>query len=188
MKRTIIIAVILLSFIVISQGQIDKERVNKYFPNNDGLIVYTEVVKLDSTYTSDLLFKNAKQWLVDNFKSGKDVLQTDDKESGYIIGQGYFVVGKNPVGFFVTNSRIWFTVKIEVKDGRYKYTFYDTDYEYTVVIGQTPTDIKDNFSEYVATAKETKKSIAFYEEVDNHLRNTIAGLKLRMAVKDKEEW
>lgn len=189
MKRIIVIAVIiLLSMAAHTQAQSDKERVNKYFPNNDGLIVYTEVIKLDSTYTRDLLFKNAKQWLVDNFKSGKDVLQTEDKEIGYIIGQGYFVVGKNPVGFFVTNSRIWFTVKIEVKDGRYKYTFYDTEYEYTVVIGQTPTDIKTNFSEYVATAKETKKLIAFYVEVDNHLKTTIAGLNMQMAMKDKEEW
>lgn len=56
------------------------------------------------------------------------------------------------------------------------------------MIGQTPTDIKTNFSEYVATAKETKKLIAFYVEVDNHLKTTIAGLNMQMAMKDKEEW
>jgi len=171
-KIMFLVVIVLLGLCVHAQEPlpINEAKIKKYFPVVEGRVEYAEVVKLDSTYTDDLLFKNARQWLVDNFKSGKDVLQTEDKEGGYIIGQGFFSMMTNPVSLFYSNSQIWFSMKIEVKDGRYRYTFYDIIYKYTMSMGKTSADLDFPLGQYVSDAKETKKSMAFYVEVDKHLK------------------
>ena len=54
------------------------------------------------------LFSNALEWFANSFKSGKDVLQVSDKESGKIIGKGYF--NTSPI-----------QITIVVKDNKYRY-------------------------------------------------------------------
>jgi len=56
------------------------------------------------------LFSNALEWFANSFKSGKDVLQVSDKESGKIIGKGYF--NTSPI-----------QITIVVKDNKYRYEF-----------------------------------------------------------------
>lgn len=110
------------------------------FPTENGLIKYTDVVQVDSSLTSDYLYLNAKNWLVDAFKSSKAVIQTDDKDLKIIIVKSFISKGHNA---YVTNPKKWFTLKLEIKDGRYRYTLYDIRYEFDLnVMGQiSRTDI-----------------------------------------------
>ena len=91
--------------------------------NSDGVVEFTDVVLADSL-TKDVLFDNAKRWFVVAFKDAKEVIQLMDKENGEIIGKGVFSYNSSfAYGSATTKGYINFTVKIIVKDGRYKYLF-----------------------------------------------------------------
>jgi hypothetical protein len=84
-----------------------------------GLILYSEVVQTPGASQGEL-YARAKLWFADTFKSTKAVVQADDKEAGIIQGtafQNIYVLA------MVTPSpeKLWYTVKIALKDGRYKY-------------------------------------------------------------------
>ncbi len=93
-------------------------------PFIDGMINYTRVVNIDSASKDDL-YKRAKNWVVHNYVSPKNVIQVDDKEEGKIICTGTFVIhfgGKTP--------SIRHTLEIDVKDNKYRYSmtnFYYMD-------------------------------------------------------------
>ncbi len=78
-----------------------------------------EVVKLDST-TQKELYSRAKLFFAESFKSAKKVIQLDDGSS-IIVGKGIttFTSGK---GLTKANIDISFLLKIELKEGQYRYT------------------------------------------------------------------
>jgi hypothetical protein len=84
-------------------------------PLKNGVVVYSDVIQISETDKNEL-YSRAKKWFVISYKSGKDVIQLDDKESGNIIGKGNF--GVNYGG--ARNPIISHTISISVKDGRYK--------------------------------------------------------------------
>ena len=88
--------------------------------------VYTGVETVDSV-AGKTLQSRAKLFIAENFKSAKDVLQLDDAEAGVIAkAKGniipvikILILGHEAYGY------VNFTCKIQVKDGKYKYTFSD---------------------------------------------------------------
>jgi hypothetical protein len=78
------------------------------------LIEFTELVTVDSSLTQEILHYKAKEWFAQSFRSANDVIQMDDKDAGIIIGKGLFSTR-------YTVGDIHFTMKVQVKDGRYKY-------------------------------------------------------------------
>jgi len=91
--------------------------------DQNGKINFTEVIQVDSV-DKNTLYSRSKQFFVDTFKSANDVIQLDDKESGTIIGKGfsdiYIKIVSSPVAI-----QMWYSIKIQCKDGRYKYEIYD---------------------------------------------------------------
>lgn len=84
---------------------------------------YSEVVEV-SGKNADQLYTSARMWFAEKFKSANEVLQMDDRENGVIIGKGnissdeYYSAG---MGIQVqSNWIVKFTIKVMVKDGRYK--------------------------------------------------------------------
>jgi len=98
-------------------------------PTVDGKIVFEGVVKTDSTLTKQEIYSRAREWLVNSFVSGKAVLQLDDKAEGKIMGDGRtkFTYVRDPGAVLVAMQefKYQFTIKIEVRDGRYKYQVYN---------------------------------------------------------------
>jgi hypothetical protein len=82
-------------------------------------ITYSAVVQEPGASQGEL-YARAKLWFAGAFKSAKDVVQADEKEAGVVQGTGwqdvYIKVILSP-----TASKLWYTVKLAVKDGRYKY-------------------------------------------------------------------
>jgi hypothetical protein len=91
--------------------------------DENGKILYTEVIQADSIKMNQL-YLNSKQFFVDAFKSAKDVIQLDDKEAGIVIGKGFSDIYIKSLGLNV-KTQMWYTIKIQSKDGRYKYDIYD---------------------------------------------------------------
>ncbi len=83
-------------------------------------ITYEKVIKADSIDKSDLFFM-INDWFATNYNSAQDVIQLSDKEKGAIIGKGvtdYFYGEKYSNNSF--NGHLDYTIKVYVKDNRYK--------------------------------------------------------------------
>src|SRR5450755_2029332 len=96
-------------------------------PKVDSQYEFTEVVQLDSTYKKDGLYRNAKLFFANAFKSSKDVLQYDERSEGKVIGKGTFQTTghQNILMHSYTETRTNnFTLEISCKDGKYKYRIF----------------------------------------------------------------
>ena len=88
-----------------------------------------ETITLDST-TKKELYVRSKIYFMEAFKSGKDVIQLDDPDNGIIIGKGRTeAYSTNFMG--TAPLPITFSIKIEIKENRYRYTIYDVNAELT---------------------------------------------------------
>lgn len=106
--KKIILFLLLLPMVVFSQQPLE----------------YVEVKEVDGM-TKDQLFKNARMWVNDNFKSGKDVIQIQDKESGEITGNAIAMVRCEfrSTLMFKYAAEVHFSFKLLIKERKYKYIF-----------------------------------------------------------------
>lgn len=97
----------------------------KAISNNNDQLNFTDVVKVDSTIKKDELFNRARIWFSQTFNNSKAVLDIQDKEAGQLIGNGTIkTLGKNN-SYVYNYGYVSFSIKVLVKDGRYKYIFSD---------------------------------------------------------------
>lgn len=103
------------------------------FPTVDGKINFSEVVHVDGASKDDL-YERAKIWFANAFVSSNSVIQLDNKEGGLIMGKGVVVQKDKHWG------KSWkFTIKLQMKDGRYKVEIYDLYYSFVPDLSsQTP--------------------------------------------------
>ncbi len=93
-------------------------------------IEFSAITQVDSSIKAEELYRRAKRWVGDYFKSGKDVIQIDDKDNYEIVGRGWMPAPIEALGGITQNSGvIWFKVHIYCKQGRYKYTINDFVHE-----------------------------------------------------------
>jgi len=86
---------------------------------------YSEVIQVNDVSKNEL-FDRAKLWFAISFKSSNSVLQIENKEEGELVGKGFFKYYSNIWSVkHVTEGPIRFTIKIYIKDGRYKYEIND---------------------------------------------------------------
>ncbi len=74
--------------------------------------------------TKDEIYISAKSWLAETFKSSKAVIEVDSKEDGLIIGNG--IIPYPCTGLECMGREGWkvpFTMKIEIKENKFKMTF-----------------------------------------------------------------
>lgn len=123
--KTFALVLFFLSSFMLSFGQ--KEIINLPIDPETNKITYSEVVLVDSVTTKQELYLKAKEWFAHAFNSAQNVIQFDDKESGKIIGKGLISVGSTlgPVKSSDNLGVVNFVVEIQLKNGKYKYTFTD---------------------------------------------------------------
>jgi hypothetical protein len=86
---------------------------------------FEEVVQEDGKTTKEL-YTIIKAWAALNFKSANDVIQMDDSENGILIGKGNFTyIGPGGITYRCIDGHVNFTLKAQVKEGRYKITIGD---------------------------------------------------------------
>lgn len=78
-----------------------------------------------------VLYDKIYQALVDAFVNAKNVLQMQDKESGIIVCKGFTdgALSFNMMGVKTGIESVKFTLKIQVREGRYKIDLYDIETE-----------------------------------------------------------
>jgi hypothetical protein len=88
-------------------------------------VAYSETVDVAGVSQDDLYIR-ANMWFVDAFNKADSVIQFSDKENGVIKGK---YIGDNvTAGMYI--CKISATVSVEVKDGRYRITFDNPQYQY----------------------------------------------------------
>lgn len=108
MKQLFII-IMLSPMAALAQGELS---------TRDGKIFY-EFIDSAAIGSADDLYRKAKLWYVESFKSANAVIQLDEKERHTIIGKGFFSFLHN-----LQPYEVWFTAKVITKDNKYRAQFY----------------------------------------------------------------
>lgn len=101
-----------------------------HFPRKDGKIVYEKVDSLKG-FSKEKLYGFSKKWFADTFKNSKAVIQTEDFETGQIIGKGETYIlspeveVKGIVFSDVVSGDYRFSVQLDIKDEKYRIRIYD---------------------------------------------------------------
>lgn len=181
MKTKILIALLTIYGIANAQEK-------TFFPIDSvtGKIIYTEIVKADST-TKEKLYLKGREWLANTFKSSKEVIEMDDKEAGLIIGKGTLVVSLNGDWGY-----IHFTVALYFKDGRYKYEIKNITHEHPKsasgsLLGDGGAIENENpgCGKMYMTQKQWDKIKA---NADSNIKILIADLKKSMLKTKSKDW
>lgn len=91
--------------------------------DENGKLNFNEVIQVDNT-SQDELYLRAKQFYLDAFKLSNDLIKVDDKGLGVVIATKFTDV---PIKFLGSTrpEQMWYTIKIQSKENRYKYEIYD---------------------------------------------------------------
>jgi hypothetical protein len=144
--------------------------------SEDGKLNFNEVIQVDSI-KQDQLYLNSKQFFVEVFKSAKDVIQMDDRESGIVIGKGFNDIYSKMLGSSFP-VKMWYTIKIQSKDDRYKYEIYDIYFEnypsqYVLpngkVTSQTAEDIFDKTNYFKKNGQPNNQSLNFKTQMTDQI-------------------
>ena len=87
-----------------------------------GLVTYSEVVQVPGV-TQLELYSRGKVWIAETFKSARSVIQIDEKDTGTLVGKGWQHINVKVLAIpLPAVQELWYTVKLEAKDGRFRYT------------------------------------------------------------------
>ncbi len=184
------ISLALVSLIATSQIISDFQKDEK------GAIIFSEVVKVDSADKAEL-FIRAKSFFSNTFKSGKDVLQLEDKENGIIMGKALVGLCDGQEGISSGCYNMFFSLKITVKDGRYKYEIYNITFRtepsypsFPEGLAFTQYQLFDSLTYYRSNGNPKPR----FENIKNHVFTQVEKIKKLMFAElikpsgKKEEW
>lgn len=119
MKQLLLIALVLFSIKCHSQdiSQVPWDSLaNK--------VVYNGVVPAEGANQAEL-YGRAKVWVASTYRSGKDATLVEDVATGVILIKGWIPWSS---GFYSGEVvKLWHTVRIAVKDGRFRYEITDLE-------------------------------------------------------------
>lgn len=154
-------------------------------PFVDKKVEYSKVVETNNT--KDALYGKAKLWFANTFNSSKEVIQIDDKENGVILGKGKIV--DNDMAYMSKTKKTWdFTVKIQVKDNKYKAVIYDIDYTFelpgnNIGAGATTVNLNNYFNDtqnYNSDGTLRKKGLKFGENANSVFEGMLESINKAM--------
>ncbi len=156
-------------------------------PIIDGKITYTGVVQVDSL-SSEELYKRSKRWFFDTYNSGKDVIQLDDKESGEIIGKGFFETYWESSFISGIGINVFQTIKVQVKDGRYKYEITDFKVKYYVAPSKyaSASNVDEPLETWNTWREENCNKIR--AKIDIQVKGLITSFEKFVRTKPQDDW
>lgn len=130
--KQMLLAALLIPVICAAQKQKDPSEkevsaTHASLPTVEDRYEWTEIIQTDTSLKKDDLYRNAKLFFTNEFKSAKDVIQYDDRNEGKVVGKGDFHIEDYQtvfLNFFSDKRNVNFTLEVYCKDGRYKYRIY----------------------------------------------------------------
>lgn len=127
--KKLLLTISLVLFATPIWAQVDKEADQKRYGkgqmpfNEKGEVVFSKVVH-EERHDKKALYNSVKLCITDIFNSAKDVIQLDDPESGIVIVKGFAEEPSRGLMGTVQDAQVWFSLKIQTKDNRYKIDIY----------------------------------------------------------------
>ncbi|WP_420151810.1 DUF4468 domain-containing protein [Spirosoma sp.] len=142
-------------------------------PLVNGRVLYRETIQTPELPKEEV-FRRARRWWVDNYRSAKDVFQLVDKDTGEIVGKGWGNVytGK---GLSLATHHIFHVISFDVSEDEYTVTVYglqienDITRQYFKSKNQTSAELPiERFN--IGTVKYAQ---AIFTEIDQETRLTL---------------
>lgn len=135
------------------------------------LITYTDVVQLKGVSTA-VLYKRALDWFNTYYKNPADVIRESDSTKGTIVGKSRFKISNAPdkKGLRTDAGLIMYTIKVSVREGRYKYEITELNQKAASYTPLEPWLDNTAYADYL-------------EQIDTELRDTIDSLRKAMSTK-----
>ncbi|WPY97634.1 DUF4468 domain-containing protein [Christiangramia sp. OXR-203] len=150
--------------------------------DENGNLYYSEVIQVENADKNELYLRS-KQFFAEIFKSANDVIQMDDKDSGIIIGKGFNDIYITVIGI-ATPIQMWYSIKIQSKDDRYKYDIYDIYFKsYPGQYGVTTTSAEKMFDKekYYKNNGKPRNVLEKYKiETEAKIKNLESAIKSKM--------
>lgn len=170
--------VLLLLFVMSIGLHINASEVDSIQFRN-GKVIIEEVITVPNA-TASQLYGKAKLFFSKTFNFAKRVIDSEDPENHTIVGKGK-IVSQEDQGYGGIYYN--FTILIQTKDGRYRYTITDM---YVEMTGLAPMTITAEHSAKVAKEKDSMEPIKDYYEKTAPIITT---LKEQMHInEDEDEW
>lgn len=171
-KFLLIVFILVRSIVAYSQ-----EYSDYLFPlNGNGKEEFSEVVNVD--IVKNTLYSNAQEWIARTFIDYKSVIQLEDKENGKLILKGF-----SPINFSTpsVSEDMSYTIAIECKNNRYRYTISDITIHSMVESDYYGTISSSEYTHNsrLATLKKLKISVDLYQQQLDSLEKSIQNAKKR---------
>ena len=185
MKNLFLIITVLLAFQFV---EAEPSSVVEVKPNDEtttqkpqtGGVFGNEYEVVPSQLSKSELWINAKKWISSSFRNYKHTVDMEDKESGTIILK--FTSSLDFAGGIYVKYKINATLKIDIRENKYRYTFSDVTYSVepsSFLEGNLSYLPKDHLEEaeiYLLAAK----TLAYRNSVSPSLKNDIISYKREM--------
>ena len=178
-----------LFFLLFSASLAGQNKIlEEAFPLKDGKIFYQDVIKFDSTLTTQEIKSNLLQWSVETFKDSKEVIQVN--EESFLVFKSFVDKGHNP---YILYPKNWFTLKIDIKEDRFRYTLTDIVYQFNADVNN---DFEFLLEDWVKPStkgsqkKQEKTNLALLEyckELDLIIQSILNSLKESLN-QTSEDW
>lgn len=152
-KYIIILNLVLLQF---SYGQ----SINNLPKDENGKVHFTNVIS-SNDLNQEQTYTKTKLFFINNFNSGKDVIQLEDKSNNTIIGKGNTTI-EIQSGKYKIPISMSFTIKLESKDHKCKVDIYNVVYN-----NDSPAELFFNESaeeKYIKANSKTKLIMENYRD------------------------
>ncbi len=152
--------------------------------DENGNLSYTEVIQQEGTMAE--LYLRAKKCFVDIFKSANDVIQLDDKDTGTIVGKGFSIIYHRIPLNPPVELQLWYTLKIQCKDGRFKYEINNIYFQYA---GRTspPSEVFDKSVYYKKNGEPRPAYENRKNEMTKKINELIDSIKSKMNTQTKKD-
>ena len=173
MKRAFLFGFFLFSTTLLFAQQVQ-------LPTENGKVIYKGVVEA-SGLTQAQLYANAKKWIIDNYIGAENIIQSEDEINGQIIGKGlipeYWVINKLAPA---VSTKLLFTIRIDVKDNKYRFAFKDFTVSYTAANGQNLIPLEEFMT--------VKKTETYVTNIDTKINQQIESLDKALKNGKLDKW
>ena len=175
----------------------EKEKTSIIIPLNDKKIVmFTDVIKIDNL-RADQIYDRAKLALTSFWTSTKDVTQLDDPKNHIIISKGWANWVQDTDAMFSKGFKVYFSVKLECRDRRYRISIYDIKSSNTssstygiVTVEATPSEAFEYGLKKNGSIKSNIYGLSWlaWSEVANNTTNKLEQLINEAELNASDDW
>lgn len=179
MKNKIRLVTLTMSFLVTKA--FSQEGSGIALPYQDQKIFIETIYETNNDVKKDLIYTALKQWVSKAFQNSKSVVDYEDKEAGIIICKGFYKGDRSKED----NLKIDFTLKIDIREGKYRVQYYDIKAGSLLFGGETfPLDVNRMNFEYATKETKPMYKLKYTEATLRQIRRDLDGISedIRKAV------